>query len=266
MPDPREDVQLRGEGTLGVALTRLSDGRRVLQKPVRSRRFWVSNTWEAAELAPYRAEKFRIDVYDYRCCCWGWLALDSFTIPAFPVEITAVELFFGEPPRQRPDRDPRPRLWQRRPGLDSLRGREGVHEAGDERERKSQVFYPPWRGCRGHRHRVRGGLRPQPAQRALWGPPGRPLWGCVSGASLLRLRRGPSPEGLGHPGAWFHLPRRALLHLRTHTHCRSGLLLRVHCQRRGRGRRRTVLFGCPAALVDVVRSRHAGPGRYPSPE
>ena len=95
MPDPREDMQLRGEGTLGVALTRLRDGRRVLQKPVRSRRFWVTNTWEAAELEPFLGEKFRIDVYDYRCCSWGWMALDSFTIPAFAVQITAVEPFFG---------------------------------------------------------------------------------------------------------------------------------------------------------------------------
>ena len=83
-------VAVYGEGTLGIALTRVTDDYRVLSAPVRSRRFWLQGGWKADELLPFYGEKFVIDIYDYRCCDWGWLAVDAFVIPALFIEIIEV--------------------------------------------------------------------------------------------------------------------------------------------------------------------------------
>ena len=90
MPRGAEPVEVVGEGVLGVALTRLHDNYRVLQIPVRSRRGWQTEMWNSTVLAPFVGDKFVLDIYDYRCCDWGWMALDAFVIPAYPVEITKV--------------------------------------------------------------------------------------------------------------------------------------------------------------------------------
>ena len=74
---------------LGVALSRASDGYRVLSQPARSERFWATQRWNAATLAPFVGQKFTLDVFDYRCCDWGWLAVDTFVIPAAWVQITS---------------------------------------------------------------------------------------------------------------------------------------------------------------------------------
>jgi hypothetical protein len=31
--------------------------------------------WPASTLAPFVGEKLTLDVFDYRCCAWGWLAV-----------------------------------------------------------------------------------------------------------------------------------------------------------------------------------------------
>ncbi|XRA98808.1 EGF-like domain-containing protein [Pycnococcus provasolii] len=83
-------IAVYGEGTLGVALTRLHDNYRVLSTPIRSRRFWLTSGWTAEELLPFYGEKFVIDIYDYRCCDWGWLAVDAFVVPSLWIEIYEV--------------------------------------------------------------------------------------------------------------------------------------------------------------------------------
>ena len=90
LPSGTLDMAINGEGALGVALSRASDGYRVLAQPARAERFWALQRWPAATLAPHVGEKFVIDVFDYRCCSWGWLAVDSFVIPAAWVQITSL--------------------------------------------------------------------------------------------------------------------------------------------------------------------------------
>ena len=46
--------------------------------------------WNATELARFVGEKMRIDIYDYRCCDFGWIALDSFVIPAAWIQIDSI--------------------------------------------------------------------------------------------------------------------------------------------------------------------------------
>ena len=89
------DIASHGKGVLGVALTRISDGYRVLTKAVRSRRFWDTYKWTAEELQPYYGEVFRLEILDYRSGPFGWIAVDSFVIPRAPVIITKVEPAFG---------------------------------------------------------------------------------------------------------------------------------------------------------------------------
>jgi hypothetical protein len=90
LPRGTLDMAINGEGVLGVTLSRASDGYRVLGQPARAERFWALQRWPAATLAPHVGEKFVIDVFDYRCCSWGWLAVDSFVIPAAWVQITSL--------------------------------------------------------------------------------------------------------------------------------------------------------------------------------
>ena len=79
-----------GEGVLGVALTRISDGSRLAVKPIRARRHWETLGWTGAELEGFRGEKFTLDVYDYRAGDWGWVAVDNFVVPAAWITIESV--------------------------------------------------------------------------------------------------------------------------------------------------------------------------------
>jgi hypothetical protein len=90
MPTSTFPLASNGEGILGVALTRVSDGKRVKVKPIRVRRHWEALGWTAAELAPLRGEKFSLDVYDYRANEWGWAAVDTFVVPAAWIQIESV--------------------------------------------------------------------------------------------------------------------------------------------------------------------------------
>jgi hypothetical protein len=91
LPRGSLDMAINGEGSLGVALSRASDGYRVLSTPARSERFWARQRWDATTLAPYVGQTFVLDVFDYRCCNWGWLAVDSFVIPAAWVQIVSMQ-------------------------------------------------------------------------------------------------------------------------------------------------------------------------------
>lgn len=95
IPQDPYDMASHGKGALGVALTRISDGYRVLTKAVRSRRFWETYKWTAEELEPYYGEVFRLELLDYRSGPFGWIAADSFVIPLAPVIIKKVEPSFG---------------------------------------------------------------------------------------------------------------------------------------------------------------------------
>jgi hypothetical protein len=75
MPRGTLDMAINGEGALGVALSRASDGYRVLTLPARAERFWDAMKWPASTLAPFVGEKLTLDIFDYRCCAWGWLAV-----------------------------------------------------------------------------------------------------------------------------------------------------------------------------------------------
>ena len=93
VPDmPRSTFPLasNGEGILGVALTRLSDGSRLAVRPIRARRHWETLGWTSDELAQMRGEKFTLDVYDYRASDWGWAAVDAFVVPAAWIQIESV--------------------------------------------------------------------------------------------------------------------------------------------------------------------------------
>ena len=93
VPDmPRSTFPLasNGEGILGVALTRLSDGSRMAVRPIRARRHWETLGWTGAELEAMRGEKFTLDVYDYRANDWGWAAVDNFVVPAAWIQIESV--------------------------------------------------------------------------------------------------------------------------------------------------------------------------------
>ena len=82
MPRSTFPLASNGEGILGVALTRLSDGSRLaVSKPIRARRHWETLGWTGDELAQMRGEKFTLDVYDYRASDWGWAATDAFVRP-----------------------------------------------------------------------------------------------------------------------------------------------------------------------------------------
>ena len=50
MPRSTFPLASDGEGVLGVALTRLSDGSRLAVKPIRARRHWETLSWTGAEL------------------------------------------------------------------------------------------------------------------------------------------------------------------------------------------------------------------------
>lgn len=95
IPQDPYDIASHGKGTVGVALTRISDGYRVLTKPVRSRRYWTTYTWSEEDLAPYYGEVFRLEVLDYRSGPFGWIAVDSFIIPQAPVIIKSVSPAIG---------------------------------------------------------------------------------------------------------------------------------------------------------------------------
>ena len=98
VPDIPQDpypIASHGKGALGVALTRISDGYRVLTKPVRARRYWETLRWEESLLAQYYGEVFRLEIFDYRSGSFGWLAVDSFVIPQAPVIITEVTPSIG---------------------------------------------------------------------------------------------------------------------------------------------------------------------------
>ena len=90
MPGSTFPLASNGEGILGVALTRLSDGSRMAVMPVRARRHWETLGWTSEDLAPMRGEKFTLDVYDYRASDWGWMAVDTFAVPAAWIQIESV--------------------------------------------------------------------------------------------------------------------------------------------------------------------------------
>ena len=90
MPMSTFPLASNGEGILGVSLTRLSDGSRLRVKPVRARRHWETLGWTAQELESMRGEKFTLDIYDYRANDWGWLAVDTFVVPAAWIQIESV--------------------------------------------------------------------------------------------------------------------------------------------------------------------------------
>lgn len=97
MPRATLDLAAVGEGSLGVALTRLRDNYRVATVPVRSRRFWMAEQLSAEQLRELNAvgEKYVLDIIDYRCCDFGWMALDSFVVPRAWVQVLSVEPFAG---------------------------------------------------------------------------------------------------------------------------------------------------------------------------
>ena len=95
IPEDPYDVSSHGKGILGVALTRISDGYRVLTKPVRARRFWETLQWEEALLEQYYGEVFQLEIYDYTSGPFGWIAVDSFIIPQARVKITEVTPSIG---------------------------------------------------------------------------------------------------------------------------------------------------------------------------
>ena len=90
MPRSTFPLASDGEGVLGVALTRISDGSRLAVKPIRARRHWETLGWTGAELEGFRGEKFTLDVYDYRAGDWGWVAVDNFVVPAAWITIESV--------------------------------------------------------------------------------------------------------------------------------------------------------------------------------
>ena len=90
MPMSTFPIASNGEGILGVALTRLSDGSRVAVKPIRARRHWETLGWTAEELSGMRGEKFTLDIYDFRANEWGWAAVDTFVVPAAWIQIESV--------------------------------------------------------------------------------------------------------------------------------------------------------------------------------
>ena len=90
MPKSTFPLASDGEGVLGVALTRVSDGSRLAVKPIRSRRHWETLGWTSEELELMRGEKFTLDVYDYRAGDWGWIAVDNFIVPAAWITIESV--------------------------------------------------------------------------------------------------------------------------------------------------------------------------------
>ena len=95
IPQNPYDIASHGKGAMGVSLTRISDGYRVLTKTIRSRKFWETYQWTAKELAPYYGEVFRLEIFDYRAGSFGWIAVDSFVIPQAPVVITQVTPAIG---------------------------------------------------------------------------------------------------------------------------------------------------------------------------
>jgi hypothetical protein len=90
MPMSTFPIASNGEGILGVALTRLSDGSRMQVKPIRARRHWETLGWTAQDLEAMRGEKFTLDIYDYRANDWGWAAVDSFVVPAAWIQVESV--------------------------------------------------------------------------------------------------------------------------------------------------------------------------------
>ena len=90
MPKSTFPLASNGEGILGVALTRLSDGSRMQVKPIRARRHWETLGWGADELAAMRGEKFTLDIYDYRAGDWGWASVDTFVVPSAWIQIESV--------------------------------------------------------------------------------------------------------------------------------------------------------------------------------
>ena len=90
MPRSTFPLVSQGEGVLGVALTRVSDGSRLAVKPIRARRHWETLGWTRDELEPFRGDKFTLDVYDYRAGDWGWVAVDNFVVPAAWITIESV--------------------------------------------------------------------------------------------------------------------------------------------------------------------------------
>jgi len=95
IPQNPYDIASHGKGAMGVSLTRISDGYRVLTKTIRSRKFWETYQWTVKELAPYYGEVFRLEIFDYRAGSFGWIAVDSFVIPQAPVVITQVTPAIG---------------------------------------------------------------------------------------------------------------------------------------------------------------------------
>ena len=55
-------VLVNGEGVLGLALTRVADGKRVLSARASAGRFWAPDRWTTAQLAPFVGQKFQIEV------------------------------------------------------------------------------------------------------------------------------------------------------------------------------------------------------------
>jgi len=90
LPAGTLDMAINGLGALGVALSRASDGYRVLTTRAHSGKYWTTERWTAAQLAPYVGEKMTLDVYDYRSGPWAWLAVDTFVIPAAWVQIYSI--------------------------------------------------------------------------------------------------------------------------------------------------------------------------------
>ena len=90
IPPGTLDMAINGLGSLGVSLSRASDGYRVLSQRARSGRFWATQRWSAEQLASHVGEKMTLDVFDYRSGPWAWLAVDTFVIPAAWVQINTV--------------------------------------------------------------------------------------------------------------------------------------------------------------------------------
>jgi len=95
IPQNPYELSSQGKGAMGVSLTRISDGYRVLTKSIRARTFWETYQWSAEELMPYYGEVFKLEIFDYRDGAFGWIAVDSFVIPQAPVIITQVTPTFG---------------------------------------------------------------------------------------------------------------------------------------------------------------------------
>ena len=68
-------------GVQGMALTRASNGERVLSYAATHEATVTTITWTQAQLAPYVGQQMTLDVYDTRVGGWGWFSVDDITVP-----------------------------------------------------------------------------------------------------------------------------------------------------------------------------------------